>query len=694
MVRIGDEWRDQLDETGHAARQNDIELLCALGIRTLRYPILWEQVAPDDPRILDFSWTDARLERLHASGIRIIAGLVHHGSGPRRTNLLDPDFPAKFADYAASVAKRYPWIDLWTPINEPLTTARFSALYGLWYPHLRDHSAFLRALVHQCDATVRAMEAIRASNPRALLVQTEDLGKSFATPSLQYQADHENERRWLSLDLLCGRVGENHGWWPSLRQAGIDEKVLSRLQEDAHVPDLIGINHYLTSERFLDHRLDLYPGHVAGGNGRDAYVDAEAVRVADLADRTGLALRLGEAWERYGIPLAVTEIHHGCTRDEQLRWFREAWNAASQLRSQGMDLRAVTLWALFGNMDWRSLLTQRQGHYDVGAFDARVDPPRPTAIARMATSLASGEDYDHPVLDQPGWWRHPERFYAWSEREIGPATDGRKLLILGAHGTLGTAFTRLCAARKLAHAALGRAQADITDADQVASAIAHYRPWAVINAAGFVRATDADRERDACFAWNVEGAEILARLCAQSGLPLVTYSSDLVFDGRAGRDYLEDDPPNPLCTYGASKLEAELRVHAACPEALIVRTAAFFGPFDRHNFAWQVVDRLKRGQTIDACPRTFVSPTWVPELVHASLDLLIDGESGIRHLANDGRLSWHDFAQRVASACGLDPAPIVETLRGADRNTALATLKGRMLRPFDGALREFAELIA
>ncbi|MGZ8998350.1 MAG: family 1 glycosylhydrolase, partial [Allosphingosinicella sp.] len=201
IVRIGDRWRDQSTETGHRDRTSDIDLIQRLGIGTVRYPILWEAIAPDRPDKLDFSWTDDRLERLQERGIGVVGGLLHHGSGPHYTSLLDPDFPAKLADFAARVAERYPWIKSWTPVNEPLTTARFSGLYGHWYPHRRDYPAFLRSLVNQCKGVVAARAAIREVIPDAQLLQTEDLGKTFSTAPLRYQAANENERRWLSLDL-------------------------------------------------------------------------------------------------------------------------------------------------------------------------------------------------------------------------------------------------------------------------------------------------------------------------------------------------------------------------------------------------------------------------------------------------------------------------------------------------------------
>ena len=296
---------------------------------------------------------------------------MHHGSGPRYTNLLDPKFPDQLARYARRVAERYPWIDAWTPVNEPFTTARFSCLYGHWYPHLHDIDATFRATVNQCLATLRAMRAIREVSPTSELIATEDMGRTFSTPELAYQAEHDNGRRWLPFDLLFGRVVEGHQFYRWLRNKAATQEVLDELATGEGRPDIIGFDHYLTSDRFLDHRTLRYTGVEAGSNGRDRYVDVEAVRVDKLRPLLGPALRLRETWERYKTPIAVTEVHHGCTRDEQVRWLVEMWTAAEQERARGADIRAVTIWALFGMVDWRSLLTRREGHYDVGVFDTR-----------------------------------------------------------------------------------------------------------------------------------------------------------------------------------------------------------------------------------------------------------------------------------------------------------------------------------
>ena len=406
--RVGDRFFNQLERSGHWDREGDTGLFAALGLRTLRFPILWELLAPTPGEEIDWSWSDARLARVRELGIRPIAGLLHHGSGPRSTNLLDSDFPQKFARYAGAVAERYPWIDAYTPINEPLTTARFSALYGHWYPHKRDDLSFARALLAQCRGTVLAMRAIREVNPRAQLVQTEDFGMTHSTRLLAYQARFENDRRWITWDLLSGLVDRSHPLWSYLRWAGIAEPEIEIFRREPCAPDILGMNHYVTSERFLDENIAAHPPESRGGNGRHRYADIAAVR-SDATDIAGAKNLLLEIWQRYGRPVAVTEAHLGCTIDEQLRWFMEIWTAALQARDAGADIRAVTSWALLGSFDWNSLLTREDNYYEAGAFDVFDGDPRPTLLAEMIRELTAGNEFNHPFLSEPGWWRREAR---------------------------------------------------------------------------------------------------------------------------------------------------------------------------------------------------------------------------------------------------------------------------------------------
>jgi dTDP-4-dehydrorhamnose reductase len=692
VVRIEESFRNQIVETGHASRLEDLDAIAALGIKTLRYPVLWETISPDTPDAMNWSWHDERLQRLRELGIAPIAGLVHHGSGPRYTNLLDPAFPELLARHAGRVAQRYPWIELFTPVNEPLTTARFSGLYGHWYPHGKDVNTMLRALHIQCRAIVLSMQAIRRVTPHARLVQTEDLGKIFSTPKLQGQADYENERRWLSFDLLCGRITPEHSWYRAFLAAGVDAGQLRFFVDAQCAPDIIGINHYLTSERFLDQRLNRFPEFNHSGDHPPAYADVQAVRVDLPAGSTGPVHRLREAWQRYRLPMAITEAHHGGPREEQVRWLIEMWDAAQELKAEGADIRALTVWSIFGCVDWNSLLLQRNGFYESGLFDVRSDPPRPTALAAATAVLSKEGAYDHPVLEQLGWWHREDRFMhqlSPDRKAPQPIVATRRLLITGGTGTLGRAFSRICGFRALDHDLLTRADMDIADPASVEAVLDARRPWAVINTAGYVRVADAERESDRCYRENAHGAAVLARACARLGIPYVTFSSDLVFDGLLGRPYVESDQVSPACAYGLSKADAERRVADAWPRALIVRTSAFFGPWDEYNFVHSVLRDLARGRQVEASDRVLVSPTYVPDLVHATLDLLIDEVAGVWHLANRGEISWHDLALHVAREAGVDSALLVKASGGRSGMTALSSERGLILPPLDSAIHRF-----
>ncbi|HEY0385548.1 MAG TPA: sugar nucleotide-binding protein, partial [Pyrinomonadaceae bacterium] len=664
----------------------------------------------------DWSWADERLARLRELGIRPIVGLLHHGSGPRQTSLVDPAFPEQLARFAEATAARYPWVDAYTPVNEPLTTARFSGLYGHWYPHGKDDLTFARALLAQCRAVVLSMRAIHRINPAAQLVQTEDLGKTFSTPTLRYQAELENERRWLTFDLLTGRLKRDHPMWEYFRRAGIGEAELDWFADNPCPPNTVGINHYLTSERFLDERLDRYPVFAHGGNGRHRYADVEAVRVC-AEGPAGPRKLLREAWERYRLPLAVTEVHLGCTREEQLRWVREVWDAALALRGEGADVHAVTAWSLLGAYDWNSLLTRRDGHYEPGVFDLRAPRPRPTAIANLVRDLAAGREPDHPLLDSPGWWHrfdrlcyppvNHQRAAAAAEPKVVDVRKGasRPLLITGATGTLGNAFARACAARGISYRLLSRREMDIADESSVEAALNEWQPWAVINTAGYVRVDEAEHDAARCHRENTEGAALLAVRCAQRGLQLLTFSSDLVFDGASREPYVESDGVAPLCVYGQSKAEAEAWVLESHPAALVIRTSAFFGPWDQYNFVTVMLRTLASGQTFVAADDSVVSPTYVPDLTHACLDLLIDGERGLWHLANEGEVTWAELARRVAELAGLDASMVqgkpttalglkarrpLYSVLGSQRGVLLPSLENALKRYFDECQVEWA----
>ena len=192
------------------------------------------------------------------------------------------------------------------------------------------------------------------------------------------------------------------------RWLGVPEREWRVFQDEPCPPDILGCDYYVTSERFLDDRLALYPPEQWGSNHRDRYVDVEAVRVR-AEGIAGPAALLREAWDRYGFPLALTEAHLASTCDEQMRWVQENWDAALALRAEGADVRAVTAWALLGAYEWNSLVTRTEGYYEPGAFALCGSGPQPTSLAAMLRDLPTKGAHDSPALESPGWWRREDR---------------------------------------------------------------------------------------------------------------------------------------------------------------------------------------------------------------------------------------------------------------------------------------------
>jgi dTDP-4-dehydrorhamnose reductase len=218
-----------------------------------------------------------------------------------------------------------------------------------------------------------------------------------------------------------------------------------------------------------------------------------------------------------------------------------------------------------------------------------------------------------------------------------------------------------------------------------------------VNAAGYVRVDDAENDIERCYRENTVGPDTLAAVCARHRMPLATFSSDLVFDGERNEPYVEADAVAPLNVYGRSKAEAEQRVLERHPEALVIRTSAFFGPWDAHNFVTQALHALLAGNSFIAANDLTITPTYVPDLVNACLDLLIDRESGILHLSNGEAVTWAALASQAAATAGIDASRLEcrssRELRLAARRprySALGTARAGILPTLTDALRRYA----
>ena len=192
------------------------------------------------------------------------------------------------------------------------------------------------------------------------------------------------------------------------------------------------------------------------------------------------------------------------------------WQAANRARSGGVDVRAVTSWALLGSHDWNSLVTRETDYYEPGAFDVRGPVPRATALASMVHALATERRFEHPVLATPGWW-HRGR-----SSSLAAVSDAlaRPILIVDDAAQHGRALGTVCAVRGLAHVVIDRDDIDIESASELDRTLDAHRPWAVIDATG--------------------NGDLLSDACERRALPFISYSPHAP-DAGALLDTLLDD---------------------------------------------------------------------------------------------------------------------------------------------------------
>jgi len=275
------------------------------------------------------------------------------------------------------------------------------------------------------------------------------------------------------------------------------------------------------------------------------------------------------------------------------------------------------------------------------------------------------------------------------------------IAINGATGTLGRAFSKICDEMRVPFRLLSREVLNLLDPVSIEKFLDTYELSAFINTAGYVRVDEAEDDEELCYAVNCEGPVQLAKACFERNIPFITFSSDLVFDGEKVDPYVERDRCHPLNVYGRSKAVAEVRVMEVHPRSLILRTSAFFGPWDSYNFPFLVRKSLMSGGTFTALEDCIVSPTYIPQLVQKTLELITSGAIGVRHVANRGEVSWLEFGRMIARASGLDEervTPVTQRELGLrairPRYVALESEHEGLLEPLDVAVARFVQEVA
>jgi len=250
---------------------------------------------------------------------------------------------------------------------------------------------------------------------------------------------------------------------------------------------------------------------------------------------------------------------------------------------------------------------------------------------------------------------------------------------------------------------LDRGRVEVTDPHSVLVALREARPAAVVNTAAFHKVDACEDDPERAFQVNALGALHVARACRELEAKCVYISTDYVFDGAKPAPYAEQDSPNPINVYGASKLAGEHLVLQTCPDALVVRVASLFGGRGARgkgtNFVLTVLERAGRGELLRVVDDVRMSPTYAADAAAAIVELLAGGASGVFHVVNEGTCTWYELAVRVTQLAGLqvpvEPVPqeAYPTRARRPRNSALSTAKlearGLRLPPWEDALRRY-----
>jgi dTDP-4-dehydrorhamnose reductase len=263
-----------------------------------------------------------------------------------------------------------------------------------------------------------------------------------------------------------------------------------------------------------------------------------------------------------------------------------------------------------------------------------------------------------------------------------------RVLVTGSKGQLGKAFVdRLSADCQVT--GIDVDEVDITDAGVLTTFVRACRPTTIINCAAFTDVDGAESRPLEAYRTNGEAVWCLAGLARELEAVLLHFSTEFVYDGTLDRPYTEEDDPAPQSVYGLTKLVGE-RFARTAERSYVLRLSSLYGGHTRRTSVDWILRQAQSGQRVTAFADRTVSPSYVPDVVRAAIDLLSSGAPF--RLYNCGSVdwcTWADLAAHVLEACGrpdlLAPVPFVQQPNRAARprncSMSSARLCGQIATP-------------
>ncbi len=368
----GRERVDELEKCGFYKHwRTDFDIVEDLGLRFLRYGPPLHRTWLGEGRY-DWEFADLTFARLREKNIVPIADLCHFGVPDWVGDFQNPDFPRLFERYAGDFARRYNWVQLYTPVNEMFVCATFSARWGWWNERLSSERAFVTALKHLVKANVLAMNAILDVRPDALFIQSESSEYFHAdSPDAIPRAERYNAERFLSLDLNYGHQvhADTYAWLAGNGMAADEYGFFMSQNMRRHC--VMGTDYYVTNE----HRV---------------WADGRTTTAGEVFGYDEITRQYHE---RYRLPVMHTETNHaeGPSGDEAVFWLWKEWANVLRIRNTGIPVVGFTWYSLTDQVDWDVALRENNGQVNaLGLYDLDRNP------------RAVGRAYKQLIVN----WRH------------------------------------------------------------------------------------------------------------------------------------------------------------------------------------------------------------------------------------------------------------------------------------------------
>ena len=360
--------------------KRDFDLVAETGVKYLRWGIPWYRVQP----VLnqwDWEWTDKALDYLvNEKGITPILDLMHYGTPLWLDNsFINSSYPQHVAEYAQKVVARYKsLVRYYTPLNEPMVNADMCGNKAEWPPYLSGDDGYVKMTLALAKGIVLATQAIQAEQPNAITVQVEALWHTFTQDeSLTAQATHDNARQFLCFDLTTGFVNADYALKSYLHKHGATDADLDWFHTHAVTFDIFGANFYPWSYGELKKRPDGSTQYIAAKTSGDA-----------------IAVVIRKAYERYRLPIMVTETSANADIAGRAQWMDKTLDTVRALRREVVPVVGYTWFPLFTMIDWnyrKGRRPLRDYLIHLGLYDSAFDPKG--VLRRRKTTLV--KRYQH-----------------------------------------------------------------------------------------------------------------------------------------------------------------------------------------------------------------------------------------------------------------------------------------------------------